>query len=411
MRRFLISCAAGSLACATAFAAPADAGAVAFDATMNQLDKGGSTLYYTNIKDSMEQIQTALDYMAKIPAANSEDQLTPERVVKLIRVFSRVLNLEALHAMGSSVKKMPDDLTNYRSFVYTGDSALQGVLFDLAGRENRSLTLPARLPESTILAFETRLDFATAWNSFCKALAESPELPPEAKNVPANLEAACRAAGVELDTLLKTTSGTWSMVVVAADPAVSPLPMLRLSVPDQNGALFKLLQEKSGLQLTEKGQGRYSIVGLPLPILPELTTGNGLLTIYSDARVEQVLKGGLIQSKTYGGYFKGMPEKSLGFFYLNVNQQLWSLFLMQVQEPTFAALLQQVPPPIFAGFSTREKDGYASTTRSNWHATPTVSNVAILSGMLLPALNQARERARQIQKRQQQMQQQVPAAN
>ena len=32
-----------------------------------------------------------------------------------------------------------------------------------------------------------------------------------------------------------------------------------------------------------------------------------------------------------GGYFKGMPEKSLGFFYLNVNQQLWSLFLMQVQ--------------------------------------------------------------------------------
>ncbi|UKI30703.1 MAG: hypothetical protein L6W00_22790 [Lentisphaeria bacterium] len=105
MRRFLISCAAGSLACATAFAAPADAGAVAFDATMNQLDKGGSTLYYTNIKDSMEQIQTALDYMAKIPAANSEDQLTPERVVKLIRVFSRVLNLEALHAMGSSVKR------------------------------------------------------------------------------------------------------------------------------------------------------------------------------------------------------------------------------------------------------------------------------------------------------------------
>ncbi|UKI30705.1 MAG: hypothetical protein L6W00_22800 [Lentisphaeria bacterium] len=136
-----------------------------------------------------------------------------------------------------------------------------------------------------------------------------------------------------------------------------------------------------------------------------------MLTIYSDARVEQVLKGGLIQSKTYGGYFKGMPEKSLGFFYLNVNQQLWSLLLMQVQEPTFAALLQQVPPPIFAGFSTREKDGYASTTRSNWHATPTVSNVAILSGMLLPALNQARERARQIQKRQQQMQQQVPAAN
>ena len=185
----------------------------------------GQSFVIKSHKDSMEQIQTALDYMAKIPAANSEDQLTPERVVKLIRVFSRVLNLEALHAMGSSVKKMPDGLTNYRSFVYTGDSALQGVLFDLAGRENRSLTLPARLPESTILAFETRLDFATAWNSFCKALAESPELPPEAKNVPANLEAACRAAGVELVTLLKTISGTWSMLVVAADPAVSPLPM------------------------------------------------------------------------------------------------------------------------------------------------------------------------------------------
>ena len=108
--------------------------------------------------------------------------MTPGQVVKLIRVFSRTLNLEALQALGSSIKKMPDGLTCYRSFLYTGNNALQGVLFDLAGRENRSLTLPALLPESTILAFETRLDFATAWNSFSKALAESSELPPEAKN-------------------------------------------------------------------------------------------------------------------------------------------------------------------------------------------------------------------------------------
>ncbi len=411
MRRILISCAAGCLACTTAFAAPADAGSVAFDATMNQLDKGGAALYYTNLQSGMEQIHAFLDSLEKLPATSAEDQMTPGQVVKLIRVFSRTLNLEALQALGSSIKKMPDGLTCYRSFLYTGNNALQGVLFDLAGRENRSLTLPALLPESTILAFETRLDFASVWNSFSKALAESSELPPEAKNVSANLETACRAAGVELVTLLKTLSGTWSLVVVAADPAVSPLPMLRLSVPDQNGALFKLLQEKGGLQLTAKGQGRYSVAGLPLPILPELVTGNGSLTIYSDARVEQVLKGGLIQSKTYGGYFAGMPEKSLGFFYLNINQQLWSLLLMQVQEPTLAALLQQVPPPVFAGFSTREKDGYASTTRSNLHVTPTVSNIAVLSSMLLPALEQARERARQIQKRQQQMQQQVPAAN
>lgn len=408
MRRFLISCAAGCLACTTAFAAPADA-AAAFDATMKHLDKGGTSLYYTNIKIGMEQINLFLNKLEKTPTADTEE-LSLQQLVKLFRMISRTLNFDAFQAIGSSVKEMPNGLTRYRSFVYTGDNALQGILFDLAGRENRPLQLPALLPASTLLAFEYQFDFSTAWNNFSKTLAESPELPQEAKNVPASLEAACSAAGVELAALLKTLSGTWSLAVVAADPAVSPLPMLRLSVPDQNGALFKLLQEQGGLQLTTKEPGRYSVAGLPLPVLPELVSANGSLTLYSDARLEQLLKGGLIQSKESGACFTGMPAKGLGFFYLNINQQLWNLILMQIQEPAAATLLRNIPPPVFACFSTREKDGYASTACSNWHVTPTLGNIAILSGMLLPALSQAREKARQIQKMQQQQQQQAPAA-
>lgn len=396
MRRFLISCAAGCLACTTAFAAPATDEAIAFDATMAHLDKGGSSLYYAGYKDFMESGMKMLDELCSESAGVDPEM---RQMLQGIRTMVRILHLEAFQAVGSSTKQLPDGLTAYRSYLYTGNSSLPGVLFDLAGRENWTMQLPAQLPESTRLAFEYRLDFAAAWNSLVKEFAASADLSPEIKAIPAQMEAACRvAAGVELAALLKTLSGTWSLVVVSADPTVSPLPMLRLSVPDRDGVLFKLLQEKGGLQLTPKSAGRYSVVGLPLPVIPELVTANGTLTLYSDARLESMLKGGLMQAKGLSGYLAGMPSKGMGFFYLNIDQAIWNLLAMQVGEPMIAGILQKLPPPIFYSVSTREKDGFASISRSNWNiSSASISSMALLSGMLLPVLEQAHEKAQGIQ--------------
>ena len=393
MRRFLISCAAGCLACSTAFAAPAAVDdSVAFNATMAHLDKGGSSLYYGSCREELAKVQELLGDLC-----GSSADVKPEmrQLLQGILAAVRILHLDAIQAMGSSTKQLPDGLTAYRSYLYTGNSSLPGVLFDLSGRENWAMQLPAQLPESTRLAFEYRFDFSAAWNSLVKEFAASAELSPEIKAIPAQLEAACRtAAGVELSALLKTLSGTWSLVVVSADPSVSPLPMLRLSMPDRDGVLFKLLQEKGGLQLTQKSAGRYSVVGLPLPVIPELVTANGTLTFYSDTRLESMLKGGLMQSPTYRGYLAGIPARGLGFFYVNIDQPIWNLLVMQVEEPMIAGFLQKVPPPVFCSVTTREKDGFASTTRSNWNiSSSSISTMAILSGILLPALNEAKEKA------------------
>lgn len=123
-------------------------------------------------------------------------------------------------------------------------------------------------------------------------------------------------------------------------------------------------------------------------------TANGTLTFYSDARLESMLKGGLMQSPTSRGYLAGIPARGLGFFYVNIDQPIWNLLVMQVEEPMIAGFLQKVPPPVFCSVTTREKDGFASTTRSNWNiSSSSISTMAILSGILLPALNEAKEKA------------------
>ncbi len=394
MKRFLIFCAAGCLACTIAFAAPAADEAIAFDATMAHLDKGGSSLCYADYKDVMESGMKVLDELCGESAGVAPGM---RQLLQGVRTMVRILHLDAFQAIGSSTKRLPNGLTAYRSYLYTGNSSLPGVLFDLAGRENWTMQLPAQLPESTRLAFEYRLDFAAAWNSLVREFAASADLSPEIKAIPARMEAACRAAtGVELAALLKTLSGTWSLVVVSADPTVSPLPMLRLSVPDRDGVLFKLLQEKGGLQLTPKSAGRYSVVGLPLPVIPELVTADGTLTLYSDARLES-LKGGLMQAKGLSGYLAGMPSKGMGFFYINIDPAIWNLLAMQVKEPMIARGLQMLPPPILYSVFTREKDGFASISRSNWNSSASLSSMALMGGMLLPALKNPQEKARQVQ--------------
>ena len=132
--------------------------------------------------------------------------------------------------------------------------------------------------------------------------------------------------------------------------------------------------------ITQKSAGRYSVVGLPLPVIPELVTANGTLTFYSDARLESMLKGGLMQSPTFRGYLAGIPARGLGFFYVNIDQPIWNLLVMQVEEPMIAGFLQKVPPPVFCSVTISALALYPARTKteSGMSMTASISNITTL---------------------------------
>ena len=122
--------------------------------------------------------------------------------------------------------------------------------------------------------------------------------------------------------------------------------------------------------------------------------------IYDLARAAD---GGAATAPELAPYFRNMPGDGLGFLYLNVPASLVQSAIqlgatmseeLAALQPTFA----QLPGLTIFSVSRKEAEGYAGVMRSNLSAAQlqVAAPMLVYSGMLLPALNQAREKARRI---------------
>lgn len=408
-KRFLITLLAGAagltLAAGAAELSPAAAEKALFDSTARHLDFGGNYYNYLSIDGMPGQFEEL--FVSMLTASGEADSAEVADVVKLV---SSLLNFEVVQAFGSSSIIAADAPGVYvnKSFIRLSEAQPKGVLFDLAGRENRKLAGLKMIPANTRLAFGLHLDPGPAWKTLSAALAGSQN--EEVKNLPA--EAARQAEqtlGCKFDDFLAGLTGEAFFLLTSDGTLPDIQPKLLLILPDGKGLLAQLiLKHADELKLRKESDTLYTLQDSTLPpfVRPRLILEKGRIVIASSADIYDLARaadGGAATAPELAPYFRNMPGDGLGFLYLNVPASLVQSAIqlgatmseeLATLQPTFA----QLPGLTVFSVSRKEAEGYAGVMRSNLSTAQlqVAAPMLVYSGMLLPALNQAREKARRI---------------
>lgn len=410
-KRFLTTLLAGAagltLAAGATELSPAAAEKALFDSTARHLDFGGDYYNYLSIDGMPGQFEELL--VSMLTASGEADSAEVADVVKLV---SGLLNFEAVQAFGSSSIIAADAPGVYvnKSFIRLSEAQPKGVLFDLAGRENRKLAGLKMIPANTRLAFGLHLDPGPAWKTLSAALAGSQN--EEVKNLPAEAaRQAEQALGCKFDDFLAGLTGEAFFLLTSDGTFPDIQPKLLLILPDGKGLLARLLLKHADeLKFQKESDTLYTIQvpGLPPFVKPRLILEKGRIVIASSADIYDLARaadGGAATAPELAPYFRNMPGDGLGFLYLNVPAPLVRSALqfgtavseseeLAALQPTFA----KIPGLTVFSVSRKEAEGYAEVMRSNLSAAQlqVAAPMLVYSGMLLPALNQAREKARRI---------------
>lgn len=374
-----------------------------FTETIFRVDTGGLLLNY---RDCESEPFDFIGVSRKLVELNFESGDRNRQAVlagiEVIESSLRILNPGAIRAWAFSCRRENDADSGEpvflsRMFLNTGDDP-EGLLYDLWGRKNRDFTFTGSIPASALVAVDLHLEPGNIWRLAKKAMLTSGN--PILGGVPGSVETACSVAfGIQLPDLLDSLDGEYLFLVLEGTKTL-PVRFL-VSVPDNSGLLATLLRERSGSvgwSATADGWKMPESSDLP-HLAPEIVLQTNRVLLISDRSALSELESGerLVDSGKFRFCRKALPDEGRAVFWLRIDlKELAAVTGSKELE----ALGESFGPWICCGGFRCADDGYAMTLRSNFipdGMQQKMTQGAILAGMLLPSLNNARAKARQIQ--------------
>jgi prepilin-type processing-associated H-X9-DG protein len=409
----------------TAFAQKEQTDEEVFDIVSSKLDRGGSYYHIQNNKYMYSYIQEGLEAIRVFTASLPPGQLggmSPDIIINSVKQLINESGILAIRASGeSSIQLDPkdkDSLFQNKTFLYCSKNP-KGFIWTLIPQEDKELTELNRLPENTLFAFSHSLDLYKAWEAI-KQLAAAMPLP-QIKMLPMLAEMKFMQENKQqLPLVLQSLSGPWfGAVVNGKDAAGKPTMFVMVEIPAQNPAFFNLLKAKvksnpkaviGADEISFKPGSDQPEWVEPLFILKDkkllLVSSPKILDMTKDAAEK---RNGLVKTAEFKKFNQKMPDKGIAFLYCSprVVEAVSGVFSAYAPPREQAKMAQIVPFITGILFDerftvvSRSEDGiciYSNSPMTTVGA-DTMSQVgtsAILAGMLLPALNQAREKARRI---------------
>ena len=396
-----------------------------FDIVSAKLDKGGP--YYTiqNNKYFYIYLENTIGFLgqtlASIPQNNSFGPIPPDQIMNTLKSIFNNSGIKNIQARGiSSVKIAPekeDSLFHNKDFFYYGDTTPTGLFWTFFPEKNKELTDLNRLPANTLYAFATEIYPDRTWQAIKGVIAKQP-LPP-LKMVPAIAEGQfLQKFKVQLPVVLKSLSGKWFCVACPTKTAKGKTGItVMVEAPAQDQSVFNLIKESLANipdAIIKKDKISFKQArSQPEWIKPEFYLKDKKLCFVSSPtiikEVQNAEKGQnpLVKTAQFKPYLTRMPEKGLAFAYCSPEMGLHISKMLEENVPArklrALAIIRQIVLLNLGQFTIthRLEDGIMAesnspnTIVSNDSLTP-VAVTAIMAGMLLPALNQAREKARRI---------------
>lgn len=370
-----------------------------FRTTTGQVDLGGSCLYYSDMHELGAKAESMGEFICMALADSDESS---QEALHAARIIFETLNLKALQAMAYSSRSVDGVVVN-KSYTLFNQADPKGLLFSLSPWENRPLTGRSMILPGARLALGGYLQPAVLWKEFSNLAVKMPMA--EARDLPAQADAMVLAgAGVPLDDLLATLEGEYFLMVTEELQMNGDLQIpdfqIMVILPDRNGVLRQLI-EKKGEGFLQKSPDGYKVMMPMAPgMSPEIILEEGRVVLVSSRKIWDAAKAGakMENHPEFGAYFRDMPADGQAFAYVNISETLAGFVSAALDNHVdFEELLGGKLPVVYA-VSRSEGNGKQLVCRSNYsiNELQTTIPLTIYSGILLPALNQARERARSI---------------
>ncbi len=387
--------------------AQSDSDKALFDATIKRVDSGGIYLNYLNQTGMEKTVKSIVSSILSSQAVSSE--MAPEQTQLMAAAANlglRLVGLENYKAQATSCiaeNGKPDapPMYLYKCFLYTGSDP-SGMLFDIYTRKNQPFTMLKDLPTNTRLAIGGHITPEAAWNKIVLEFGQ--ETDPQLKNFPNTITAMFEQQNqVKLPDLLKSIGGEYSLLITSSVTPQGPVFMLRVVVNDKDGVLAALIKAKLPPSFQRISENIITFPvnpGFPHWLAPQFILGDGKVTLVSHTAILEEIKlaqnAGLAQAPS--SLLEGFPQEGLGYMYIDINQELINMLgIFTRGNAQLGQLLSQITPPKLYAVATREEDGYLSRYRTNYSLMQLQTlPIAIWAGTMLPALNNAREKARRV---------------
>ena len=406
------------------------------------LDAGGSFYMYLSTEEWIEDVARSWDDMREMfTFAGDLPGNTMDGIKDGYRFIGNGFSqsgIAQLSGVGMSTFPREKDLYLNKAVFHRYADAKRGKLWDLMGSRSHDLETLRMLPATTAFACFSDFDGQLGWEWLGDMINDSGI--PEAQAKFNGLRAQLLSMGIDLDKLIGSIDGQVGVVFTIDESRTQvfdgpdggqlqvPDIALMIAIQVKDSSIYDLaistVPPDVGVRRTETAAMKAVTMPIPVPVPikfePTLAQSHGYLMLASNADIIDeamaVLDGskdGLMSTDEFKLLARDVPTRGVNFHY--VSERLGSNITGIMEQA-----LEQAPDPDNGGvqvamalvddaknfhsygvFEHREDGFYftgnASTGVGNIIVIPAVVvPTAVLAGVLLPALNQAREKARRM---------------
>lgn len=346
-----------------------------FKTALSKVDQGGEVL----------QVQASnAEYLRYYNSLPDRMQSPKDLQFVILKRLHKIMGVPYVKANALSSKEVTPGCWVFKSYSYLGKENMRiPSVFTLAG-SNRDLSGIGELPADTVLAFAfycdaeklyklIKSDFSSAGEQFAQLFTQ--------------LENAAAQQKIDLNAVLKSFNGIVNGVI--AGNSLNDLRIL-IEIPDKTGAIAGVLRNLFRLPANAKE------AQIPLFFIPaRLSFRNGYIKL-SNVPDNMMRSGAKLGSlPKFKNYLTAVGRTGNGFLLLNLSAPLINNVKGVI--PQEISGFVDIEPFSLLLVSKADADGSALVAASNFSITKCFTEfirVPVVAGMLLPALNAARERAR-----------------
>ncbi|MBE6362793.1 MAG: DUF1559 domain-containing protein [Lentisphaerae bacterium] len=344
-----------------------------FKAALAKVDKGGE---YLAVSSSLDAAQNWVKFLSALPP--DKTNIGGVLGARLQKAFGTLL----VKAQASSSIEAAPGCWVFKNYQYTGKENMHlPSLFQLLDIPDKKLDF-AQLPADTVFAISGEVNIAGIYKLLYDEFTSKEDM---FKTFFQQIPVLAKQRGIELDTMLDSISGNWKLLIAGTNPGDL---LVNIEIPDKNGALAAFIRKELNLPANAK-EGV-----LPLFFMPVRTTFAGSKVILSTPPTNRKIKTTLAETPDFANYIANIGDSGIGYSLINITPQLIAVVKSFI--PAQIAPAIKLAPFSALGLLKHDPAGAYSVAASNVSGTKmvTVGTTSVLTGILLPALNQAREKAR-----------------
>jgi prepilin-type processing-associated H-X9-DG protein len=410
-------------------------GKSSYDTVAKYLNPGGSVYAYVSTKEWAGKLDTLVGSIEGmvLPNLGPEQAGQAQGVLRIIHRFIAESGLAELGGLGLSSVQTGEELFHNRVVLQRGSGGASGLYWEAFGGENGAFDLLRALPANTAMAVWMPCDVKPVWAWVQKAVQESGSQPMSA-GLAQGLQR-LQAQGIAVDAWVAALGRHAAFVLTIDADRKYALPLgggggktievpgfaLALLLEVRDDTIFRDIDARLAANpevgRTDTGSLRQRVVPSPLPPPIRVTVAqlaDVLILSTSDELVGQLAggRGGLTATPLFQKLAAGMPDQGIGFSFVS---PALGAALSQAMQASLAPAGAAAPGASFNtllfgklatqaayGVTVNTPDGLVALSNTNFDygqnliTQAAMAPVAIVAGMLLPALSQARQKARTV---------------